>query len=483
MHKLLFTIIQVCRRQLTRYTLLFAVALAWVSPCRAADPLTLQIQVQGQDLVLSGPNWATNAVLEWSSDLSGGIWTNLQVTFDPVHGTILSDYANSPRFFRLHILQQGPTLTRQPSGANRSVGESVTFSVEATGSDPMSYQWFFNETNVVEGATNSDITLSGLQLTNAGSYRVQVTNLYGSVLSDPATLTVTESTSPPGMALIAAGPFSMGDTFAEALEDERPVHTVDVSAFYMDTNLVSKALWDEVVTWAGTNGYSFENAGYGKGTNYPVETINWFDAVKWCNARSEMEGLTPVYYTNAAQTDVYKTGQVNLAQDFVLWTGDGYRLPTEAEWEKAARGGVSGQRFPWGDTITHSNANYLSSTNDAYDVSETRGTHPLYSVGAEPYTSPVGSFTANGYGLFDMAGNVFQWCWDWADYHWYENENAVLTDTCGPTNGVARVIRGGGWSYKADRLCCARRGNVAPAAAEVWASFGFRCVRGISLPR
>ena len=255
---------------------------------------------------------------------------------------------------------------------------------------------------------------------------------------------------PAGMALIPAGSFTMGNCMNpnEGYLDELPLHTVYVSAFYMDKYLVTKALWDDVYTWAVTHGYSFNFAGPGKAANHPVQTIGWYDAVKWCNARSEREGRTPAYYTDAALSAAYKTGQV---PPYVRWNA-GYRLPTEAEWEKAARGGLSGHRFPLGDTISHSQANYYSYWESghsyySYDVDPTEGYHPTFNDGVDPYTSPVDYFAPNGYGLCDMAGNVWEWCWDW--YGGYSSGSQ--TNPRGPATGSSRVVRGGGWNFIAVR--------------------------------
>jgi len=103
---------------------------------------------------------------------------------------------------------------------------------------------------------------------------------------------------PEGMVLIPAGDFVMGDTFGERYSDELPLHTVTVSAFYMGETEVTKTQWDAVHGWAVTNGYAFENAGLGKAASHPVHTVNWYDCVKWANARSEMEGLTACYAVN-----------------------------------------------------------------------------------------------------------------------------------------------------------------------------------------
>jgi len=257
---------------------------------------------------------------------------------------------------------------------------------------------------------------------------------------------------PAGMALIPAGAFTMGNAMdaAEGDSGELPLHTVTVSAYYMDATLASYGLWQQVYQWATNHGYGFDNIGAGKASNHPVQKVSWYDSVKWCNARSEMEGRIPAYYTGAALDTVYRTGQVAVQNDWVKWD-QGYRLPTEAEWEKAARGGVTGKRFPWGDTIDWSYANYEGDWTGgaptyAYDASSASGYNPAFNDGTYPYTSPVGSFAANAYGLYDMAGDVWGWCWDY--YGAYAS--SAQSDPRGPATGSYRVYRGGAWNFTAN---------------------------------
>jgi formylglycine-generating enzyme len=279
-------------------------------------------------------------------------------------------------------------------------------------------------------------------------------------------------------ALIPAGSFQMGDQSNPLVgySEERPVHTVQVSAFYMGKYEVTKELWDTVWAWGSNHGYTDLPVGNGssvsKGTNHPVHSIRWVDMVKWCNARSQKEGLTPCYTVTGA---TYKLG---FSEPDCSWNANGYRLPTEAEWEKAARGGVASRNFPSGtDTISHSQANYYATPNYSHDLSgAVNNFHPTYAVGGDSYSSPVGSFAPNGYGLYDMAGNMWEWCWD----RYGSYTAGAQTDPRGPSSGTYRVLRGGSCIFPALHCRVAYRSVNLPGITYDY--FGFRVARS-SVPQ
>ncbi len=294
-----------------------------------------------------------------------------------------------------------------------------------------------------------------------------------------ATNSFTVTMTNKSMVRIPGGTFRMGDMLDNTARS-LPVHEVEVGEFYIEQQEVSGALWSEVYQWAIANGYKFDTAATFKGPTYPAANLTWYGAVRWCNARSEMEGRRPAYYTDEARTQVYRgKDKIDIKNEWVDWSSGGYRLPTEAEWERAARidQGTNGWRFPWGNTISHAEANYTASPLEfVYDVNRDAGPNP---VGGKnnPRTSLVSYFrqtpslyATTGLALYNMAGNVEEWCWDWSGT--YPAERQV--DPRGPNQGTYRVRRGGSWTLLADYARVHARSLYRPTAYN--SGVGFRCV-------
>lgn len=241
-------------------------------------------------------------------------------------------------------------------------------------------------------------------------------------------------------------------------------YSLSVAPFYMAKHELTLARWNHVRNWAVGHGYQDLPAGLGKGAAYPVNSVDWYQAVKWCNARSEMEGRIPCYTWKGA---VYRTNQPDpqLGDPEVMcnFAGTGYRLPTSAEWEYAARGGRASSRFPWGDTITHDWANYWSippSTGGgplpSYNLETDEGSDPRFWDDTNQFTSPVGSYPANGFGLNDVTGNVQEWCWD---------RDPDYTDI------DLRIQRGGGWIHWGNHCRLGFRAGMYPFSKDDFVGF------------
>jgi len=236
-------------------------------------------------------------------------------------------------------------------------------------------------------------------------------------------------------------------------DNEGPQHQVTVSGFYMGKYEVTQKEYEEVME---------ANPSHFTGDNLPVENISWYDAVEYCNRRSQEEGLTPAYTINMNQRDANNTNSYDEVKWTVTWNrnANGYRLPTEAEWEYACRAGTT-TPFSTGNNITTSQANYDG--NYPYN-NNAKGTY-------REKTTPVGSFAPNPWGLYDMHGNVWEWCWDW--YRDYSTD--ALTDPTGPISGDFRVQRGGSWGSNASYARSVVRSSHNPIYRFYY--YGFRLVR------
>jgi len=236
-----------------------------------------------------------------------------------------------------------------------------------------------------------------------------------------------------GLVHIDGGTFTMGspDNERGRTRSEGPQHQVTVSSFYIGKYEVTQAEYEEIM---GANPAHF------KGASLPVEQVSWFDAVDYCNKRSVKEGLTPAYKVSGSN---------------VTWdrSANGYRLPTEAEWEYACRAG------------TQTPFNSGSSVDAA----------GWYSGNSGQRTHPVGEKQANSWGLYDMHGNVLEWCFDWlGDY-----SSQAKTDPQGAATGTSRVYRGGCWNFQAQQTRSAYRfGNHQNLRSFI---AGFRVARNEKL--
>ncbi len=265
---------------------------------------------------------------------------------------------------------------------------------------------------------------------------------------------ITTRTAGIKLKLIPGGEFMMGspDADQDSDEDEKPQHRIEISRpFYLGVTEVTQEEYEAVM---GANPSWFSSRGGGKDLvarqstgRHPVEQVSWLDAVAFCNKLSGLEGRRPFYRMNGKDVLV------------IDWNGDGYRLPTEAEWEYACRAWTK-TRYIFGDEDARANE------------------FGWFGSNAGGRTHPAGEKHPNGFGLFDMHGNVWEWCGDWCGEEYYAN--APVENPRGPGEASSRVIRGGGWVLEPRNARSANRGRGQPGYRNV--SLGFRLARGQSRP-
>lgn len=327
-----------------------------------------------------------------------------------------------------------------------SIGDLITIYGKNFGTVPDSSFVSFAGTRAIDYASwnDTEIKVKVPEGSKSGKLFVKVSELFVKVEhqnSNEIDITIiTSKTSPNEMILIPAGTFQMGNTGAYwGVIDEKPIHTVTISrAFYMSKYEITQSQYLAVMG---------NNPSYFIGDNLPVERVTWYNAVGFCNALSQLEGKTPCYTINGA--DVTCNYEAN-----------GYRLPTEAEWEYACKAGATT------DFYSGSLIHEKDSPIDPY-----LDTIGWYWGNANRTTHTVGQKQPNAFGLYDMSGNVFEWCWDW--YSSYSS--TAVTDPIGALSGAERSARSGSRTCYA--YCCRStfRGHSNPVNS--FDDTGFRIVR------
>ena len=332
-----------------------------------------------------------------------------------------TSHVSNAIIIRENLAPQIDSLTADPSFIALEGTSIITCTATDADSDTLIYEWECTEGSIDGSGSSVAYTASSTEETHTITCTVSDWN--GEEDTETVNVFVLE------MIFVEGGTFTMGDIWGDGDSDERPTHEVTLSDFCIGKHEVTQALYQEVM---GVNPSSFI------GDNLPVQYITWYDAVNFCNNLSETSGLQKVYTISG--TDI--------TTDF---NKNGYRLPTEAEWEYAARSGGRNDR-KWSGTNTESEL----------------GNYAWYSSNSSSTAHEIGTKQANELGLYDMSGNVQEWCWDW--YGDYLASSQI--NPSGPSTGSDRVLRGGRWSGNTVSCRVTYRFDYGPSYSR--SNIGFR---------
>ncbi|MDD2229289.1 MAG: chitobiase/beta-hexosaminidase C-terminal domain-containing protein [Candidatus Cloacimonetes bacterium] len=347
--------------------------------------------------------------------------------------------------YTINAPQTVATPTFSPAGGSYSSAQNLSLGCTTSGAT-IRYTTNGNDPTANSTQYNSSISVSQTTTIKAKAFKSGWTD------SAIASATYTISSTPGQMVYVPGGTFTMGRTTGGGDSDELPIHNVTLNPFYMGKYEVTQAEYSQYMQPS-----SSWTSSYGLGNNYPAYYVSWYAILKYCNLRSMAEGLTPVYSisgsTNPANWGAVPTS-TNTTWNAAIcnWTANGYRLPTEAEWEYAARGATN-------------NPDYLYSGSDDIDAVA------WYSSNAGSASHPVGSKSPNALGLYDMSGNLYEWCWDW--YSSYSS--SLQNNPTGPSSGSGRILRGGYWYDRAGLCRVANRDSDSPF--DFYFGIGFRVCR------
>ncbi|SEQ84819.1 Formylglycine-generating enzyme, required for sulfatase activity, contains SUMF1/FGE domain [Treponema bryantii] len=372
--------------------------------------------------------------------------------------------------YKVQLLKSGTVLKTETGNP----GDKIRLTVAEEGSYSIQVTAYKDTTVIAEGLSpvsislaDGDVKVNVKLIPNAKEVGIDVEIEWGSGAETPvlsANFVKVEGSTVAGGTKFAYSGNLYNDDYLKGVF--RKGRTVTIDSFYMCDHEVTQA---EYVSIMGTNPSGFNNnaAGGEVQENLPVESVSWYNAIVYCNKRSIAEKLTPCYSISGS-TNPADWGEVPASSDST-WDAvncnfktSGYRLPTEVEWEYAALGGKNG--------VTADDPTDFAGTNDISELGE----YAWYTSNSGSKTHEVRKKLSNALGLYDMSGNVWEWCWDW-----YDNENtpSIISSTpaTGVTSGSSRVVRGGSWNVVAEYCSVADRCYDHPD--DRFDRLGFRVVR------